>query len=107
MSHQYEFLLETASPAETQKIIKSLMDQIATADETLEPVRVKDNDDTMDLGATIAVLATSAAATAIATGIKIWLSKHQGAKVTVKKDGTVTASGITSKDAVRITEAVQ
>lgn len=82
MSNQYEFLVETSSPAETQKIIKSLMDQIATADDELQPIRVKANDETMDLGATIAVLATSTAATAIATGIKIWLSKHQGAKLT-------------------------
>jgi hypothetical protein len=52
--------------------------------------RGRERDDTMDLGTIVTVVATSAAATAVAQGIAAWLKARRGTKLRVTRpDGTV------------------
>lgn len=103
---EFELSVTASDQATSQTLAAELMDEIATLAEGISTRRVKDTEDTMDLGATVAVVATSAAATAIAGGIKIWLSRHRTAKLSISKDGEVKASGITSADAVELARVI-
>lgn len=106
MESKFEIVVEAATPAESQRLAQELGDSLRFSDPNVTISRKKDSAETLDLGATIAVIVGSAAAGAIANGIRVWLAKRQTAKITISKDGEVSGSGLTSADAVRITEIV-
>jgi hypothetical protein len=67
---------------------------------------------TMDLGATISVIATSGATLAIAQGVSAWLRARRGVTLTVEKDSETESlkaavSGIDPNAAERIVELIR
>lgn len=92
------------TPAESQRFTVDLIDYLTNHVSDASIQRKKTEPNTMDLGATITIIATSAAATAIASGLKIWLAKNQDARITISEHGAVIARGLTSNDAVKIVD---
>lgn len=73
----------------------------------VETERQRESGDAQDFGATVAVVVTSAAVTALAKGVANLISKYR-TKVTVKIGNTyIEATGIESKDASAIVKALQ
>jgi hypothetical protein len=69
--------------------------------------RAKSNPATMDMGAVLSVILTSATAAAAVRGITNWLQKRNDVHLSIiNKSNHVEARGLTSKDAVRIMEII-
>jgi len=108
----YEFTIEAENQAVAGNSANALADTLQEVNGVLEAVRVKGDDDTMDLGAVVSVLATSGAALAIAQGLAAWLRARRAVTVTVERDansGSLKAAvaGIDPQAAVRIVEIVR
>jgi hypothetical protein len=104
MVERFEVAVKGESPAESQRLVQELMRLMESAAPGTSVERRKESSETMDLGATIAVIISSAAMTAIANGIAAWLAKRQTAQISISRQGGIQAAGLTSADAVRITE---
>ncbi len=104
MQERLHLSLDTESLVEGQKLIPDLIDKIVETSEDARPIRVKENPDTMDLGATLSLIVTSAAATALAHGIALWLARHKTAtlKISTNAGDEIVATGLTSKDATKL-----
>lgn len=102
MQDGFEISVNSETTGEDQRLTLDLIEHLSVIDPSITIQRTKNSEGTMDLGATISVIAGSAALTAIGTGLKIWLSRHRTAKVDISSSGDVKASGLTSKDAVEI-----
>jgi hypothetical protein len=73
--------------------------------EGLTVQQVRDKANTMDFGATLAIILGSAAATAVAKGIQAWLAKRNTSTVTIKTmDGQIIATGVGAADAKLLVE---
>jgi hypothetical protein len=91
---------------------KDLSTNLSELKGVVEIRRIKDNTTTMDLGTTIAVIATSATFTSLAQGIAEWLRRRRGTNLTVTRDlksDSLKAqiSNIDPATAIRITEIIQ
>jgi hypothetical protein len=104
MASRFEIAIKGATPAESQRLAQELAASLRLTDASVKVDRQKESVETLDLGATIAIVVGSAAATAVANGIRIWLTRRQDAEISISKDGHVKAKGITSADAVRLAE---
>jgi hypothetical protein len=102
----FELTVKGATPAESQRLAQELAASLKLTDPSVDIDRQKESAETLDLGATIAIVIGSAAATAVANGIRIWLTKRQAAEISITKDGQVKGTGITSADAVRIAQII-
>ena len=88
---------------------ESLREQIEDETSEVDVGVEKDNPDTMDFGATLAIVLGTPAALALAKGIANWMARERSAieieigseKVTVKASGTI------NENVARIVEAVQ
>jgi hypothetical protein len=108
----YRFTVEAEEQAAAGRSARALADTLREANGVLEADRSKADDETMDLGAVVTVLATSGATLAIAQGLAAWLRARRGVKVTVEKDGKsrsikAEVAGIDPEAAVRIVELIR
>ncbi len=102
---RYEISFDDANAADANRYAEELQQILRQVDESVETTSIKPDQNTMDLGTIVGVVVASAAATAVAQGIADWLRKRQDASVTVKENGEVVATNITSEaalDLVRI-----
>jgi hypothetical protein len=93
------------STAEANRLAAGLASAIRDADRDVKVEQKRDQPDTQDFGATLAVILGTASVTAVAKGVEGWLARHSGAKIQINKDGSVIASNLDSRDAARIAEA--
>ena len=86
------------STAEANKLASDLYDHLsAKVDTDVEITR--DRNDTMDFGATVAILLGTNSAVAIAKGISSFIKKRSEVSIIVRTErGEVIASNLTSKD---------
>jgi high-affinity Fe2+/Pb2+ permease len=63
--------------------------------------------DTQDLGASLAVIMGTAAATVLAKAVAAWLSRNSGARIEIRRGTQIVlvANHLDSKDVARIAEA--
>jgi hypothetical protein len=102
---EIEIEVSASTPAEENRYANELETVIRGTASDVKISRSKLDSDTLDLGAIIGVLIGSGAATAVAKGIAGWLMKRPSGSITIKKkNGTVIAKGLSSKDALRIAE---
>jgi hypothetical protein len=94
-----------ASPAEANRLASGLATAVRETDREVKVEQRRDQPDTQDCGATLAIILGTASVTAIARGVEAWLARHSGAKIQINKDGSVVASNLDSRDAARIAEA--
>ena len=111
---EYRFVVaaEDQDEAAAGQGAQALADALREADGVLEADRQKADQDTMDLGAIVTVIATSGATLAVAQGIAAWLRARKGASVTIERDGKTKSikavvAGIDAETAVRIAEIVR
>jgi hypothetical protein len=112
VSESYRFVVGAEEQAAAGSGAIALADTLREADGVIEAVRSKANDQTMDLGTVVSVVATSGATLAIAQGLAAWLRARRGVTVTVEKDsasGSLKAAvtGIDPETATRIVEIVR
>jgi hypothetical protein len=101
------FSFPDASAAEGNRLAANLADALRDVDPGITVDRRREQADTQDFGATLAVVLGTAAATALARGIASWLARNSGARIEIKRNGEVilSASHLDSKDVPRIAEA--
>lgn len=97
-----------ASSAQGNQLANSLRNALLDVDPSVAVDRQRNQPDTQDLGASLAVIFGTAAATALAKGIAAWLAKNSGACIEIRRRGEVvlTATHLDSKDVSRIVKAV-
>jgi hypothetical protein len=77
------------SDAEGNKLAESLSTYLSTIDSSISVRKLRTNPNSLDGGATIAIILGSAAVTAVAKGVAVWLAKHAGTNIEIHKaDGT-------------------
>src|SRR3954462_12624177 len=104
---EYRFTVMAEDQAMAGRSAQALADTLREAEGVLEADRRKANETTMDLGAIVAVIATSGATVAIARGIAAWLRGRKQASITIErnsKTGSIKAAvtGIDAEAAARI-----
>jgi len=96
-----------ASVAEANQLALDLQDHLI-ANATSEVEVVKESNDTMDFGATLAIILGASSTIAIAKGIANWLMKQQDRKVTIKSaTGEIIGENLSSKDIAIIFDKVK
>ena len=102
------FSFPDSTTAEGNRYAEALSDVLRYADPHIKVERQRERQDTQDFGATLAVLAGTAAATALAKGIATWLARNSGACLVVRrKGGTVlTFSHLDSSDVAQIAKTL-
>jgi hypothetical protein len=96
------------SSAEGNRFASTLAEVLRGVDPNVVVDRQRARPDTQDFGADLAVILSTAAATAVASGIGTWLAKNSGAKLEVWRKGKIVlrATHLDSKDVPRIAEAL-
>jgi hypothetical protein len=97
------FSFPDPTTAEGNRYAESLSDFLRYAVE-----HQRERQDTQDLSATLAVLAGTAAATALARGMAAWLARNRGVRLEIRRhEGTVmTLSHLDSSDVAQIAKAL-
>jgi len=93
------------STAEANRYSSGLAQVIRESDRDVQVAQRRDQPDSQDFGATLAIVLGTASATAVAKGVAAWLARHSGAKIEITADGRVIASNLDSRDAARIAES--
>jgi hypothetical protein len=98
---------ELAATEEARRLADDLRDRTGV----LAADRRKADEQTMDLGSIVAVLATSGATVAIAQGLADWLRRRRGTQLTIERTSSsgsikVVVERIDPEAALRITELV-
>ena len=91
--------------ADANRYAADLAAAVRSADRNVKAEQKRDQPDSQDFGATVAIMLGTASVTAIAKGVSAWLARHSGARIEIKADGSVIASNLDSRDTARIAEA--
>jgi Effector Associated Constant Component 1 len=108
----YRFEVEDVDRATTSRGAKALADILVEAEGVLEAMQGKMADnDSMDVGSLVSVIATSGATLALAQGLAAWLRARRGATVKIERDaksGSLKAavSGVDPEAALRVIEMI-
>jgi len=102
----FKFVYTTT--AEGNRYADSLSQVLREVDPSVVVERQRDRPDTQDFGATLAVIAGSAAVTALAKGIAAWLARNSGAQLEVMHEGkpVLRLSHLDSADVAQIAKAL-
>jgi hypothetical protein len=108
----YVFEVKADDSATASRAAVSLADALREADGVLKAVRSKADDETMELGTIVSIVAASGSTLAVARGIATWLTGRRGVSLRVKKtpktgELIVELKGIDPAAAVRIMEIVE
>jgi hypothetical protein len=112
MNERYKFSVEAEDLGAASRGVTELADILREANGVLEVGRDKANDQTMDLGMIVSVVATSGATLAIARGLAAWLRARRGVTLTIEMDGRsgnlkAAVAGLDPEAAVRIVEMIR
>jgi hypothetical protein len=108
----YKFTINAQEQSAAVRDALALADSLREIDGVLEAKRKKTDDQTMDLGSVVSILATSGATLAIAQGLAAWLRARRGVSVTVERVGNsgdlkAAVTGLDPESALRIVEMVR
>lgn len=111
-SEHYDLTVEADDQAVASRGAAALADNLREAEGVLEADRRKADDTTMDLGAIVTVIASSAATLALARGIAAWLRARRGVRLKIERDGKsgsikAAVEGLDPEAALRIVEIVR
>jgi hypothetical protein len=99
---------EGVSTADGNVYAHSLAEDLKDIDRDIQVNVQKDQSETQDFGATIVLIAGTAAATHIANGISRWIARHSGTKVLLKKGSTqLLIENADSASAAKIADALK
>src|SRR5437016_423902 len=103
----YSISFENVSPADASYYAQELSNILLDANSTITVHRERDDQHTQDFGATLVLLLGAPAVVALAKAVGDWLKLRHSISITIKKDGTVIAQNITSKEASRLIEILR
>jgi len=97
-----------ASADEGNQLASTLAEALRDIDRRISVERLREQAQTQDFGATLAVIVGTTAASALAKGIAAWLARNSGAQIEVRRKGEVilVASHLDSKDVPKIAAAL-
>jgi len=99
-------LFPNVSSAEANVYAENLAGEIRDIDESVQVKKRRTNSEAMDFGASLVIILGSASASAIASGIASWMTRHSGVRLEIRnKSGELVAANLDSKDAAAITES--
>jgi hypothetical protein len=102
----FTITLTGLSDREREQAASDLARVVAASHQSVQVERQQENSSAMDFGGTLVLIIGSGAAVAVARGIEAWLRRRQDASITIEdKQRKIKATGITSADAIRISEA--
>jgi len=112
MDTSYRFIVQADEHATASMAAVEFADSLQEVDGVVEAVRSKADDQTMDLGTIVSVVATSGAALAIAQGVAAWLRARRGVSLVYERASgseslKVAVQGIDPDTAKRIIEKVR
>jgi hypothetical protein len=81
---QAKIVVRGTDSADSDRLTTDLIQTLRRGDGVLPLERRKSDDQTLDLGATVAVLVGSPAAATVAYGIAAWIARHRGVEVEVR-----------------------
>ena len=107
----YRITVQAENQLAAQQATRRLADGLREIPGVLNVTRLKEDADTMDLGAIVEVVFTSSATLAVARGVADWLRRTRGVHLTILKEqqsGSIRAEveNITADAALRITEKI-
>lgn len=105
MSNLVEYIISfpSASVAESGENAEDLRGFLREIAPEIEARRIRTDSETMDMGASLAVVLAAPAAIQLAKGIGDWLRKTNTSKVTIKTaDGSIVIDNISSKNAAAL-----
>lgn len=102
---EFRITFSGADDAEAARLAQGLEEQIHEAVPSADVRLDKARPDTQDFGSTLVLLFGTPVAIALAKAVTVFLQRNMGASITIKKDGTVVAQNLDSRDAAKIAEA--
>lgn len=102
----FEIKFKGVTAARGNILAAELKNVLKDAHQDVEAEQIREDLETMDLGAILAIILGSAAVTAVARGIKAWLERNQDVEIELQKDGHVIAKGLRGKDALALTKMI-
>jgi hypothetical protein len=107
MSEPVYITFHGVTAAEADKLAGSLLSSVRETDRNLSVARHKDNPESQDAGAILALVLGSAAIGSVAKGIAQWIAKHAGTTIRIQSpDGTsVDIKNATGQDTAQIVQA--
>ena len=100
----FEISFEGVDADEAAKLANQLEQEVREIGDAEVSLK-KDRSDSQDFGATLVLVFGTPVAIALAKGIAVFLQRHSGASIRIKKNGEVIATNLDSRDASRIAEA--
>jgi hypothetical protein len=109
---RYDLTVQAEDQASAGRGAVALADGLREVEGVFEANRKKANDTTMDLGAIVTVIASSAATLAIAQGIAAWLRARRNVKLKIESKGgsgsiKAAVEGLDPEAALRIVEVIR
>ena len=111
-TERYRFEVEGVDRATAGRGAKALADILVEAEGVLEVTQGKAADnDSMDIGSLVSIIATSGATLALAQGLAAWLRARRGTIVKIERDANseslkAAVSGIDPEAALRVIEMI-
>jgi hypothetical protein len=105
---RYVVYFEGLSTAEAGRATEGLQRSLREVAPAIQTSRVRTTSDTLDFGASLAVVLAAPAVVELAKGISNWLARSLNSKVTIKTpNGEVIVENISARDAPRLAEKLQ
>jgi hypothetical protein len=104
---KFEISIEGPTPRETEQLATELYARLDGAARDVQIKRSKKSSETLEIGSILTIVLSSAAFRAVGNGVASWLANRQKATITIKRDGTIIATGLTSADAARVAQFIR
>src|SRR5690242_16534407 len=101
LAFQIEF--ENVDAAEAGRLAETLRDYVLNADASVEAARRRQDQSSMDFGASLALLLGAPAIVAVAKGIESFLERYQTASIRITRpDGSIVVENLSGRQAARL-----
>ena len=107
MARSYELSFDNADPAEANRMAGELQAHLNGVSPEIEATRKRADPQSMDLGTIIGIVASSGAVLELTRALSVWLKQRSSASITIRENGEVIATGVTSRDAMKILEKIR
>lgn len=104
MENEMSITVQAEDASEQNQLTSSLMSELQELSSNISVVRSKSDRSTLDFGSTLILVFGTPVAIALANGLREWLARHSGARITVEGD-KLFGENLDSDAAARILEA--
>jgi len=102
---QYILTFDNGSAADANRWASELKDYLLAATKEVKVEQQRDNPYSMDLGTTLSLILGAPSVIVVARALGNWLIRVPQTSITIKTpDGEIVMAGLTSKDALKLTD---